>query len=211
MHRSVQACTKSVTLSLLGCSPIAGKRRWSTPGVKARASLPPFLPQPVATATKVGEQARLSGQEARVGMKRLFMAAQRPSVSMGAWPGGLWSDQPLNKLIYQEAKQLGVVGLRGQPGVFKLATLTLCHLCQSRNFCDPCSLSWCLSILVAKVNRTEISCPCQPSPSLFASALHTLLPGPLYTPPRPPPSHPHPFPPGTLAYIVPGLYSHWMT
>lgn len=90
----------------------------------------------MATATEVGEQARLSGQEARVGMKRLFMAAQRPSVSMGAWPGGLWLDQPLNKLIYQKAKQLGMVGLRRQPGVSKLVTLTLCHLCQSRGSYD---------------------------------------------------------------------------
>lgn len=71
-----------------------------------------------------------------MGMKRLFMSAQRPSVSMGAWPGGLWSDQPLNKLIYQKAEELGVVGLRGQPGVSKLVTLTPCHLCQNRNSCD---------------------------------------------------------------------------
>lgn len=113
-----------MALSLLGCRLVAAKGRWSTPGVEAQASLPSFLPQLVATATEVGEQARLSGQEARVGIKRLFMAVQRPSVSMGAWPGGLWSDQPLSKLIYQKAKQLGVVGLRGQPGVSKLMILT---------------------------------------------------------------------------------------
>lgn len=35
-----------------------------------------------------GGQARLSGREARAGMKRPFMAVQRPSVSMGAWPRG---------------------------------------------------------------------------------------------------------------------------
>lgn len=121
----MRVCLRSaVALSLLGCRLVAAKRRWSTPGVEAQASLPSFLPQPVATATEVGEQARLSGQEARVGIKRLFMAVQRPSVSMGAWPGGLWSDQPLSKLIYQKAKQLGVVGLRGQPGVSKLMILT---------------------------------------------------------------------------------------
>lgn len=72
----------------LSLSP--GRRR--SPGVEAQASLPPSLPQPVAIATKVEEQARMSGQEARVRMKRLFMAAQRPSVSTGAWPQGLWSD-----------------------------------------------------------------------------------------------------------------------
>ena len=34
------------------------------------------------------EQARLNGREARAPMKRPFMAAQRPSVSLGAWPWG---------------------------------------------------------------------------------------------------------------------------
>lgn len=45
-------------------------------------------PQPLGW----GEQTRLHGREARAGMKRPFMAAQRLSVSSGAWPRGQWSE-----------------------------------------------------------------------------------------------------------------------
>lgn len=59
-----------------------------------------------------GEQARLSGREARAGMKRPFMAAQRPSVSLGAWPLG-----PVVRLSVKQAYLPKGGGAGGEPTV----------------------------------------------------------------------------------------------
>lgn len=79
-------------------------------------------------------------------------------------------------------------------------TDTMAPLCQSRGSCDLAH-SHGVWVSLAKVDRTEISChDCLPCLHLLSIslALHALLLGPLYMPPRPPP-HPHPSPAGTLA------------
>lgn len=63
-----------------------------------------------------GEQARLSGREARAGMKRPFMAVQRPSVSTGAWPRGPVVRVSTKQTYLPKGWAAGAVGL-GEPTV----------------------------------------------------------------------------------------------
>lgn len=62
-----------------------------------------------------GEQARLSGQEARTGMKRPFMAVQRPSVSTGAWPRGPVVRVSTKQTYLLKGRATGAVGLGESP------------------------------------------------------------------------------------------------
>lgn len=62
-----------------------------------------------------GEQARLSGREARTGMKRPFMAVQRPSVSMGAWPRGPVVRVSTKQTYLLKGRVTGAVGLGESP------------------------------------------------------------------------------------------------
>ena len=62
------------------------------------------------------EQARLNGREARAPMKRPFMAAQRPSVSLGAWPRGPVVRVSIKQTYLPKGRAAGGGGAGGRSG-----------------------------------------------------------------------------------------------
>ena len=110
LRAGVQQAPRAPGLLLPGLGSWAGVRSRQA-GRERPAARPAGRPWPQLPRWRA-EQARLSGREARAGMKRPFMAAQRPSVSSGAWPPG-----PVVRLSVKQAYLLTGGGAGGEPTV----------------------------------------------------------------------------------------------